>query len=240
MSFEVDLLAIGAHPDDIELSCAGTIIKEVSNGRKVGLVDLTQGELGTRGSASLRLEEAEAAREILGAEYRTNLGFKDGFFTHDPEHLIPLIKIIRSSKAEIVLANALTDRHPDHGRAGKLISEACFLSGLTKVKTELDGKDQRAHRPKLVLHYNQDRLNKPDICIDITDQMEMKMKAILAFGSQFHDPNSTEPETAISSKHFLDFVKGRALEYGRPIGAKYAEGFQCERYLGSQSVFDLL
>jgi bacillithiol biosynthesis deacetylase BshB1 len=151
-----------------------------------------------------------------------------------------LIIAIRTSKAEIVLANALHDRHPDHGRAGKLISEACFLAGLPKVKTELNGKEQEAHRPRLVLHYNQDRLLKPDICIDISDQIEIKMNAILAFSSQFHNPNSTEPETAISSKHFLDFIKGRAIEYGRPIGVKYAEGFQCERNLGTSSPFDLL
>lgn len=236
----VDILAIGAHPDDIELSCSGTIIKEVSNGKKVGLVDLTQGELGTRGSAEIRLKEAEAARQILGAEYRINLGFKDGFFNHDQQHLMPLIQAIRASKADIVFANAMHDRHPDHGKAGKLISEACFLAGLPKVKTELDGAVQEAHRPKLVLHYNQDRFLKPDICIDITDQMDTKMKAILAFSSQFHNPNSAEPETAISSKHFLDFVKGRAMEYGRPIGAMYAEGFKCERNLGVKSPFDLL
>ena len=240
MSQVVDILAIGAHPDDIELSCAGTIIKEVRNGKKVGLVDLTQGELGTRGSAELRMTEAEAARKILGAEYRINLGFKDGFFAHDQEHLMVLISAIRASKAEIVFANAMHDRHPDHGKAGKLISEACFLAGLPKVKTELDGIDQEAHRPRLLLHYNQDRLLKPDVCIDITDQIETKLKAIMAFSSQFHNPNSTEPETAISSKSFLEFIKGRAMEYGRPIGAAYAEGFKCERYLGVKSPFDLL
>lgn len=240
MSLEVDILAIGAHPDDIELSCSGTIIKEVGLGKKVGLLDLTQGELGTRGSAELRLKEAEAARKILGAEYRTNLGFKDGFFSHDEDHLMPLIQAIRASKAEIVLANSLKDRHPDHGRAGKLISEACFLAGLRRIETEFEGSPQEAHRPRLVLHYNQDRILRPDICIDITDQMEQKMDSILAFSSQFYDPKSDEPETAISSKGFLDFIKGRAMEYGRPIGATYAEAYQCERYLGANSAFDLL
>lgn len=240
MSREVDILAIGAHPDDIELSCSGTIIKEVGRGKKVGLVDLTQGELGTRGSAELRLKEAEAARKILGAEYRLNLGFKDGFFTHDEQHLIPLIQAIRASKTEIVLANSLHDRHPDHGRAGKLISEACFLAGLRRIETEFESSPQEAHRPRMVLHYNQDRILRPDICIDITDQMDRKMESILAFSSQFYDPQSDEPETAISSKGFLDFVKGRAMEYGRPIGARYAEGFKCERYLGVDSPFHLL
>jgi bacillithiol biosynthesis deacetylase BshB1 len=240
MSRLVDILAIGAHPDDIEIACSGTIIKEVNNGKKVGLIDLTRGELGTRGSGELRLKEAEASLQILGAEYRINLGFKDGFFSHNQEHLRPLIEAIRASKARIVFANALHDRHPDHGRAGRLIAEACFLAGLPKVETEVDGVTQEAHRPALVLHYNQDRLLKPDICIDITEQIEMKMKAILAFKSQFYDSTSEEPETEISSKHFLDFIKGRAIEFGRPIGAKYAEGFQCERYLGIKSPFDLL
>jgi len=237
---QVDILAFGAHPDDIELSCSGTILKEVDNGKSVGLVDLTKGELGTRGSAQLRVKEAETARSLLGAEYRINLGFKDGFFAHDKEHLIPLIEAIRSSKADIVLANALHDRHPDHGRAGKLIAEACFLSGLMKIETTVDDVSQECHRPRLVLHYNQDRLLRPDICVDISDQFDTKIKAIMAYRSQFFNPDSSEPETPISSKGFMDFVKGRAMEYGRQINAMYGEGFQCERYLGVTSLESLL
>lgn len=235
MITSVDILAIGAHPDDIELSCAGTLAKEISKGRSVGLLDLTQGELGTRGSAELRLKEAEASREILGAKFRVNLGFKDGFFKDDEAHQIEIIKVIRQAKPKVVFANALADRHPDHGKAGRLISTACFLAGLVKIETE----GLEPHRPELVLHYNQDRLMRPDICVDISDFMEIKMNAIMAFGSQFFDPNSTEPETPISGEGFLEAVKSRGIEFGRPIGAKYAEGFQCERYLGVDSVLDL-
>lgn len=235
MTAPVDILAIGAHPDDIELSCAGTLAKEVSKGRSVGLLDLTQGELGTRGSAELRLKEAEASRQILGATFRVNLGFKDGFFQDDEAHKLEIIKVIRQAKPKVVFANALADRHSDHGKAGRLISTACFLSGLVKIATEGLGP----HRPNMVLHYNQDRLLRPDICVDVSDFMETKMKAIMAFSSQFFDPNSTEPETPISGEGFLEAVKARGIEFGRPIGAKYAEGFQCERYLGVDSVMDL-
>lgn len=240
MNKQVDILAIGAHPDDIELSCSGTIINEVENGKTVGLIDLTKGELGTRGSGELRMKEAEAARQVLGAEYRINLNYRDGFFTHDEAHLTPLIIAIRASKAEIVLANALEDRHPDHGRAGKLIAEACFLSGLRRIETKEDGKPQESHRPRLVLHYNQDRLLKPDICIDISNVFEKKIESIMKYSSQFYDPDSEEPETPISTKDFMKFVEGRAIEYGRPINARYAEGFRCERYLGVDSIGSLL
>ena len=235
MISEIDILAIGAHPDDIELSCAGTLAKEVSKGRKVGLVDLTKGELGTRGNEELRLQEAENAREVLGAEWRVNLGFKDGFFQDDEQHQRAIVKVIRQAKPKMVFANALKDRHPDHGRAGRLISTACFLSGLVKIDTE----GLAPHRPDMVLHYNQDRLMRPDICVDITDFIDVKLKAIQAFSSQFFDPNSEEPETHISGEGFLDFVKARGMEFGRPIGATYAEGFQCERYLGVESVMNL-
>lgn len=231
----VDILAIGAHPDDIELACSGTLAKEISNGRTVGLLDLTHGELGTRGSGELRLQEAENARKILGAEFRVNLGFKDGFFQNDEAHQMAIIKVIREARPKLVFANALADRHPDHGRAGRLISTSCFLAGLIRIETG----DLQAHRPDLVLHYNQDRILRPDICVDISDFMEVKMKCIQAFSSQFFDPDSDEPETPISTEGFLDFIKARCMEFGRPIGAKYAEGFQCERYLGVDSVMDL-
>ncbi|MBL7923609.1 MAG: bacillithiol biosynthesis deacetylase BshB1 [Bacteroidia bacterium] len=237
---KIDLLAIGAHPDDIELGAGGTVIKEVMKGRKVGLLDLTRGELGTRGSAELRDQEAALSAEIMGVEFRTNLGYRDGFFTNDEFHQLELIRYIRYYCPEIIICNAISDRHIDHGKGSHLVSTSCFLSGLSRIETEWEGTIQKAWRPRAVYHYIQDRYIKPDFVIDISQQMELKMKAVLAFKSQFYNPESNEPETAISSKSFLEFLYGRAIEMGRPAGFHYAEGFTVERFPGTDSLFSLL
>lgn len=237
---KLDILAIAAHPDDIELACSGTLIHHIQLGKKVGVLDLTQGELGTRGNASLRLKEAQKASEILGITLRDNLGFDDGFFQNDKNHQLEIIKKIRQYQPEIVLCNAVTDRHPDHGRAAELVSNACFYSGLVKIETILDSHIQMPWRPKAVYHYIQDKHQKPDFVFDISDYMDQKMESIKAFKSQFYDPQSTEPHSPISSKDFLDFVKARAAEFGRQIGVKYAEGFTSKRYLGIKNLFDLI
>lgn len=236
---KIDILAIGAHPDDVELGAGGTVSKEIAAGRKVGVIDLTRGELGTRGSADLRDLEAAASASYLGLEFRVNMGFKDGFFYNDEIHQLALVQQIRLFQPEIVLCNAFDDRHPDHGKGSKLVSDACFLSGLVKVETTYNGLNQSAWRPKAVYHYIQDRHITPDFVVDITDYMEHKMKAILAFKSQFHNPDSNEPETAISSKDFLEFLYGRALEMGRQSGFQYAEGFTIERTIGVDSLFNI-
>ncbi len=200
---KLDILAIGVHPDDLELSCAGTILKHISLGYKVGIADLTQGELGTRGSAKLRLEEAEAARIFMNIPVRENLKMSDGFFSHNEENLLKIVKVVRKYKPEIILANAISDRHPDHGRAAKLIADAAFLSGLIKIQTEEGGVGQDAWRPKAIYHYIQDHNLQPDLVVDITGFVEPKMEAILKFRSQFFDPDATEPSTPISGESFL-------------------------------------
>jgi bacillithiol biosynthesis deacetylase BshB1 len=237
---KVDILAIGVHPDDVELNCSGTVLKHIKLGKKVGILDLTQGELGTRGSASLRMKEAAKSAKILGVSFRDNLKMKDGTFKNDSEHQLELIKKIREYRPEIVLCNAVQDRHPDHGRAAQLVSEACFYSGLRKITSKLNGKEQEAWRPKAVYHYIQDRYIKPDLAIDVSPFIETKMKAIMAFSSQFYSPGSKEPQTPISSKNFMDVVKGRMADFGRVIGVEYAEGFTVERYPGVNDLFDLL
>ena len=236
---KVDILAIGVHPDDVELSCSGTILKHIQNGYKVGLLDLTQGELGTRGTAEIRLKEAEAAKLDMGALFRENLKMKDGFFKPGETNLLKLIEVVRWCKPEIVLANALKDRHPDHGRAAEFIKQGLFLGGLQKIKTQRDGVDQEAHRPRKVFHYIQDYNLNPDIVIDISDFMDRKIELMMNFKSQFFDPNSEEKQTPISSKGFLDFIKAKGLTYGRHIGAKYGEGFNVDGYLGADNLFDL-
>ncbi|MBK9399556.1 MAG: bacillithiol biosynthesis deacetylase BshB1 [Bacteroidetes bacterium] len=236
---KIDLLAFGAHPDDVELGAGGTLAKEISLGRKVGVVDLTRGELGTRGSATSRDEEAAASAELLGLEFRTNMCFRDGFFQNDEFHQMALVAYLRHYQPEIVICNAKSDRHPDHGKGSELVSVACFLSGLSKVKSQWNGVEQEVWRPKAVYHYIQDRYLRPDFVVDISDFMEMKMKSVLSFKTQFYDPNSAEPATAISSKEFLEFLYARAIEFGRPIGAKYAEGFTVEKITGISSLFDL-
>ncbi len=239
---KLDILVFGAHPDDAELGAGATIAKEVSKGKKVGIVDLTRGELGTRGSAEIRDKEAANAAEILGVAVRENMEFADGFFVNDKEHQLELIKIIRKYKPEIVLCNAIEDRHIDHARGSKLVSDACFLSGLMKIDTKMDGDDewQDAWRPKLVYHYIQWKSLEPDFVVDVTGFIEKKTEAIMAYSSQFYDPNSDEPETPISSKNFTDSVNYRARDLGRIIGVEYAEGFTVERHLGVDSLEDLI
>jgi bacillithiol biosynthesis deacetylase BshB1 len=236
---KLDILAIGVHPDDVELSCCGTLLSHISKGRKCGILDLTQGELGTRGSAELRLKEAAASAKILGVEIRDNLGMADGFFVNDKEHQLKIIAKLRQYRPEIVLCNAVSDRHPDHGRAAKLVSDACFYSGLRRIETEIDGVQQEAWRPKAVYHYIQDHHLKPDFVVDVTAFVEKKMEAIKAFSSQFYDPNSKEPESPISVKNFFDVVKGKMSVFGRDAGFDFAEGFNVERTPGITDIFDL-
>lgn len=237
---KLDILVFAAHPDDAELACSGTIARHVAAGKKIGVVDLTLGELGTRGNAELRKKEAERSSKILGIALRDNLGFADGFFANDKEHQLAVISKIRQYRPEIVLANTISDRHPDHGRAAKLVADSCFYSGLIKIETKLDGKKQQEWRPKAVYHYIQDYSLEPDFVVDTSDFFETKKKAILSFSSQFFDPNSKEPSTPISSKDFLNFVKARDIHFGRPIGAKYAEGFKVNRSIGVNNLFNLI
>ena len=237
---KLDVLAFAAHPDDVEISCAGTIIKHVSLGKKIGIVDLTRGELGTRGSAEIRDHESALAAKILGLSIRENLGFKDGFFVIDEENKLKIVEKIRKYQPEIVLCNSIVDRHPDHGRASQLVSESCFLSGLTKVVTFENGVEQNAWRPQFVYHYIQDKYIKPDFVIDVTEFMTQKMNAIKAFKSQFYDPNSLEPMTPIATANFFDFIEGRARDLGRNIGVEFGEGFTTERIVGINSFEDLI
>jgi len=237
---KLDILAFGAHPDDVELGCAGTILKEVSLGKKVGIIDLTRGELGTRGSAEIRDQEANAAAKILGVVIRENLEMRDGFFINDEKHQLEIIKMIRKYQPEIVLCNAIDDRHIDHGKGSKLVSDACFLSGLMKIETQLDGNIQNAWRPKIVYHYIQWKNIEPDFVVDISGFTDKKIESILAYGSQFYDPNSKEPESPISSKNFLESLNYRSRDFGRLVGVEHAEGFTAERYLAINSLGDLI
>lgn len=237
---KLDILAIGAHPDDVELGCGATLAKHISLKKKVGILDLTRGEVGTRGTAKTRDKEATDAAKILGIQVRDNLGFADGFFINDKKHQLELIKKIRQYQPDIILANALYDRHPDHGRAGQLIAEASFLAGLIKISTKLDGKAQKPWRPKAVYHYIQFLPIEPDFVIDVTGFMETKVETIRAFKSQFYDPKSKEPETVISSPQFLRNVVERASDLGRIIGVEYGEGFTSSRYVGANNLFDLI
>ncbi|PWA07357.1 bacillithiol biosynthesis deacetylase BshB1 [Flavobacterium psychrotolerans] len=237
---KLDILAFGAHPDDVELGCGGTISKEITLGKKVGIIDLTRGELGTRGSAEIRDQEAYAAAKILGVSVRENLNMRDGFFVNDETHQLAVIEMIRKYQPEIVLCNALDDRHIDHEKGSKLVSDACFLSGLIKIETEYDGVKQQAWRPKLVYHYMQWKNLVPDFVVDITGYNNKRVEAILAYGSQFYNPNSNEPETLIATKNFLESLNYRAQDLGRLIGTEYAEGFNVERYLAVNSLGDLI
>lgn len=240
MNEKVDILAIGAHPDDVELSCSGTLVSHIDKGFTVGLLDLTRGELGTRGSAETRAEEAEASRKLMGAKFRTQLDLGDGFFEINKNNLQAVIRVIRASKPKIVLANALSDRHPDHAQGAELSSKACFLSGLSKVPTYYEDEEQSPWRPEIVLHYIQDHFLNPDIVVDISHYYHKKQALIKCFKTQFYDPNSNEPETPISSKSFWDFLEARARSFGRPINADFAEGFQSKRHLGIHSLSALL
>jgi len=236
---KIDILAIGVHPDDVELGASGTLLKHKDAGYTFGICDLTQGELGTRGSGALRLIEAERSSKILGAQFRVNLGMKDGFFQHDEESIRKIISVIRACQPKIVLCNAPKDRHPDHGRASKLVSDACFYSGLVKIKTTANGTLQTTHRPDAVYHYIQDRSIKADLVVDISQYIDQKIEAIMAFSSQFYDPKSNEPETPISSKNFIEFVKAKNKTYARDIQVEYAEGYTVERVIGIENLFDL-
>ena len=228
---KVDILAIGAHPDDVELGCGGTLAKLILEGKKAAIVDLTQGELGTRGTNITRAQEAASASEILGISARENLKMKDGFILNSEEYQLQIVKMIRKYQPEIVLANAVDDRHPDHAKAAKLVSDACFLSGLVKIETELDGENQKQWRPKQVFHYIQWKHITPDFVIDISNFMEKKIEACLAYKTQFYDPNSNEPMTPIATKDFLESLTYRAQDLGRLSGVEFAEGFTTEKLL---------
>lgn len=228
---KIDILAFGAHPDDVELGCSGTLAKLINEGKKVAVVDLTQGELGTRGTNITRAEEAAEATKILGISARENLRMKDGFLLNTEEYQMQIVKMIRKYQPEIVFANAIEDRHPDHAKASKLVSDACFLSGLVKIETEIEGEDQKAWRPKHVFHYIQWKNIQPDFVVDISDFMDKKIETCLAYKTQFYDPDSKEPMTPIATKDFLESLTYRAQDLGRLAGVAYAEGFTSERLL---------
>lgn len=237
---KLDILAFGAHPDDVELGCGATIAKEIALGKKIGIVDLTRGELGTRGTAEIRDKEAAEAAKVLGIQVRENLRFRDGFFVNDEKHQLEIIKMIRKYQPEIVLCNAVDDRHIDHGKGSKLVSDACFLSGLRRIETELNGLTQEAWRPKLVYHYIQWKNIEPDFVVDVTGFIDKKVEAIMAYSSQFYEANSKEPVTPIATKNFLDSLHYRSQDLGRLIGTDYGEGFTVERYLAVNSLGDLI
>lgn len=235
---KVDILAIGVHPDDVELGCSGVLINEINAGKKAAILDLTQGELGTRGSIDTRYEEAANAAAIIGVAARENLKFRDGFFVNDEAHQLKMIQAIRKFQPEIVFGNVLDDRHPDHGRAGHLIAESCFLAGLSKIETlDEHGNPQQKWRPKYVLHYIQDWYHEPDVLIDISDVFEQKMKSVEAYRTQFFsNEKDGEPSTYISTPDFLESIIGRARLFGKRIGVKYAEGFISEKKIGIRSL----
>lgn len=240
MSLKVDILAFGAHPDDVELGCAGTLAKEISLGKKVGIIDLTQGELGTRGSVEIRFQEATKAATILDVSFRENLKMRDGFFVNDEIHQMQVIQMLRKYQPEIVICNAIDDRHIDHSKGSKLVSDACFLSGLKKITTYFEGEPQEVWRPNVVYHYIQWKDLKPDFVVDITGFMDKKVEAIMAYDSQFYNPNSDEMVTPIATKNFLDSIKYRSQDLGRLIGTDFAEGFTVERYVAVNSLEDLI
>ena len=237
---KLDILAFGAHPDDVELGCAGTLAKEISLGKKVGIIDLTRGELGTRGSVAIRNAESAAASVIMGVSVRENLDMRDGFFINNEAHQMQVIKMIRKYRPEIVICNAIDDRHIDHGKGSKLVSDACFLSGLQQVKTDIDGIKQDFFRPKLVYHYIQWKNITPDFVVDISEFNNIRLEAILAYKSQFYDPNSIEPQTPIATKNFKDSLNSRAQDFGRLIGVDFAEGFTVERVVAIDSLSSLI
>ncbi len=237
---KLDLLVIAVHPDDAELNCGGTVAAQVAAGRRVGFVDLTRGELGTRGTAEIRDREAAEAARLLGLQMRENLCFADGFFRNDETHQLAVVQAIRRYQPDMVITNATEDRHPDHGRAAQLVTEACFLAGLRKVETLDQGRRQEPFRPRLLFHFIQDRLLRPDVVVDITPHWAAKLAAIRAYRSQFYNPDSREPETYISSPDFLDFIESRARELGHAIGVKYGEGYTTRRQVGVRDLVSLL
>lgn len=236
---KLDILAFGVHPDDVELSCAGTLMVEINNGKKAGIIDLTRGELGTRGTAETRKVEADAAAKILGVHLRENLGIRDGFFTNDEKHQLLIIQKIRQYQPEIVLCNAIEDRHPDHGRSAKLVADACFLSGLRKIETELNKTKQQAWRPKQVFHYIQDRYAEPDLIFDISSVFERKVESIKAYTTQFNSPDASEPQTYISTPAYFETIISRHKMFGKRIGVEFGEGFISEKRIGIQT-FDAI
>jgi N-acetylglucosamine malate deacetylase 1 len=238
---KLDVLAIGVHPDDVELGCSGTLINEVKRGKKVGIIDLTQGELGTRGTIETRYEEAAEAAKILGATVRENLKMRDGFFKNDEVHQLQLIQVLRKYQPEVVIGNVLEDRHPDHGRAGHLIYDACFLAGLKQIKTiGENGDEQQRWRPKHLLHYLQDRFYEPDLIVDITDVWQQRLDSIKAYKTQFHNPDSKEDQTYISSPEFLESIISRARLLGKRIGVQFAEGFISKKNIGIKNLDALI
>lgn len=236
---KLDILAIGAHPDDVELGCSATLAKEISQGKKVGILDLTRGELGTRGSAEIRDAEAAKAAEILGVVMRHNLKLADGFFENNRDSQLAIIRVLRKYRPDVVLCNAVDDRHIDHGKGSKLASDACFLSGLRKIKTEFEDVGQEPWRPKQVYHYIQWKNLEPDFVVDVSGFMDKKLEAVFAYESQFHKADANEPETPISSSNFKDSITYRARDMGRLIGTEYGEGFTAERYVAVGSLYDL-
>lgn len=237
---KLDILVLAAHPDDAELGCGGTIAKHVSLGHNVGVVDFTKGELGTRGTPHTRELEAEESARILGLSARENLGLKDGFFQNDKENQMAVIRAIRKYRPEIVLANAIYDRHPDHGKGSELAYDSCFLAGLAKIESSENSEIQTPWRPKAVYHYIQSQLIEPDFVIDISEFWGKKMESVRAFRTQFYDPASKEPDTYISNPGFLKLLESRANEFGHAIGASYGEGFTSRRMIGANSLFDLI
>ena len=240
MNNKLDIIAFGSHPDDVELGCGGTLLSHIAQGKYVGIVDLTYGELATRGTVNIRKKESAEASRIMGISIRENLGFADGFFTNDKTHQLRIIQILRKYRPDIVLANALSDRHPDHSRGGRMVSECCYLSGLRKIKTKLNGKGQEAFAPRAVYHYEQYRQQKPDIVVDISTFFNKKMEAIKAHKSQFYNPKSKEPQTVISAPDFFKLVEAKAISSGKQIGVKYGEGFTAERFIGTSDLFNLI
>ncbi|MFM7015378.1 MAG: bacillithiol biosynthesis deacetylase BshB1 [Bacteroidota bacterium] len=239
---KLDLLAFGAHPDDVELGAGGTVAKEVASGKKVGIIDLTRGELGSRGSADIRDQEAIESARILGVDLRLNLGLRDGFFLDNEVNQLEIVKWIRYFRPEVVICNVVNDRHPDHGKGSKLVSTACFLAGLRKIETVYEGIPQEEWRPKAVYHYIQDHYHEPDFVVNVEEFVDKKIAAVCAYKSQFYtlDQDQNEPQTLISTKAFMDFVHARGLSFGRPIHSKFGEGFLIERSIGVSSLFDLI
>jgi bacillithiol biosynthesis deacetylase BshB1 len=238
---KLDILVLGSHPDDAELGCGGTIIKHIKAGLKVGVADLTKGELGTRGTPKTREEEADASSRLMGLSVRVNLGLPDGFFENNEAHQRKVIEVVRTFRPEIVLANAISDRHPDHGRGADIAYTACFLSGLAKVEThDAKGSKLEPWRPKALYHYIQSQIHTPDFVVDISSEWDAKMAAVKAFKTQFFDPSSKEPTTYISTPEFLKLLEARSIEMGHAIGVKYGEGFVARRWLGVHSLTDLI
>jgi len=235
MIMQTDILCFGAHPDDVEISAGGTVAKHIALGKKVAFVDLTRGELGTRGTAETRDQEAQDAQKHLKITERINLDLGDGFFEHNQANLMKVIEVIRYFQPETVLANAIHDRHPDHAKGAKLVADACFLAGLPKINTTWNGESQIPWRPKNLLHYIQDHYINPDFAIDVTSFVSLKFETLRCYKTQFYNPNSSEPQTPISGKEFFDFLESRMREYGRAIGAEFAEGFISSRILGVDS-----